>query len=61
MDLRPFLAINPCGYPGLNMIQLADLQANVTVHEVSQQLLSNLIQQLGYSEVKTLHTSWQAS
>jgi len=28
---------------------------------VSQQLLSNLIQQLGYSEVKTLHTSWQAS
>lgn len=61
MDLRPFLAINPCGYPGLNMIQLADLQANVTVDEVSQQLLSNLIQQLGYSEVKTLHTSWQAS
>ncbi len=24
MDLRPFLSINPCGYPGLEMIQLKD-------------------------------------
>jgi lipoyl(octanoyl) transferase len=25
MDLSPFLRINPCGYPGLEMVQLSDL------------------------------------
>ncbi len=25
MDLSPFLRINPCGYPGMSMVQLADL------------------------------------
>src|SRR5690606_3857342 len=24
MDLKPFLQINPCGYPGLQMVQLKD-------------------------------------
>ncbi len=27
MDLAPFQRINPCGYPGLAMVQLADLAA----------------------------------
>jgi lipoyl(octanoyl) transferase len=27
MDLSPFLRINPCGYPGLQMLQLKDLLA----------------------------------
>ena len=60
MDLSPFLAINPCGYPGLNMVQLADLTANVNKHDVAQQLLSQLTQRLGYQEVTTSKQIWQA-
>ena len=60
MDLSPFLAINPCGYPGLNMVQLTDLAVNVDKHEVAQQLLSQLIQRLGYHEVNTSTQIWQA-
>jgi len=60
MDLSPFLAINPCGYPGLNMVQLTDLAVNVDKHEVAQQLLSQLMQRLGYHEVKTSTQIWQA-
>lgn len=59
MDLSPFLAINPCGYPGLDMVQLADLCANVDKHEVAQQLLSQLTQRLGYNEVTTSTQIWQ--
>jgi lipoyl(octanoyl) transferase len=33
MDLRPFDGINPCGYPGLRVTQLADL---VTINDLSQ-------------------------
>ena len=61
MDLSPFLAINPCGYPGLDMVQLADLCANVDKHEVAQQLLSQLTQRLGYNEVTTSTQIWQTS
>ena len=60
MDLSPFLAINPCGYPGLNMVQLTDLAAHVDKHEVAQQLLSQLTQRLGYHEVTTSTQIWQA-
>ena len=57
MDLTPFLSINPCGYAGLNMVQLADLTAQPELQEVSEQLLTHLTQKLGYSQVETCHQS----
>lgn len=45
-DLSPFQAINPCGYPGLQVIQTKDLGIPLTVHEAGEQLSQQLLQQL---------------
>jgi len=37
MDLEPFQRINPCGYAGLQMTQLADFgQSRLTVEETGR-------------------------
>ncbi|MEW4357655.1 lipoyl(octanoyl) transferase LipB [Burkholderia pseudomallei] len=46
MDLRPFLAINPCGYAGLETIDMASLGATADWHEVAQTLVRRLIAHL---------------
>ena len=43
MDLAPFLNINPCGYPGLEVTQLADLADNVEFSTVAEELSQLLI------------------
>jgi lipoyl(octanoyl) transferase len=50
MDLEPFQRINPCGYAGLRVTQLAAL-ARVEFGEVEDRLVQNLAQQLDYSGV----------
>lgn len=60
MDLGPFLSINPCGYPGLDMVQLKDVVTTVEIDEVGQRLLHNLLQLLGHDEVETSQQNWQA-
>lgn len=52
MDLEPFLTINPCGYAGLDMAQLADFADQPTVATVSEQLLHHLTKKLGYTKVE---------
>jgi len=47
MDLEPFRRINPCGYAGLEMTQLADLGARLTVREAAEQLAPLLARELG--------------
>jgi lipoyl(octanoyl) transferase len=47
MDLTPFGAIDPCGYPGLRVTGLRDLGISAPIGEVSQRLLSNLGRELG--------------
>jgi lipoyl(octanoyl) transferase len=42
MDLEPFSRINPCGYAGLAMAQLADLAAVPDVHVAAAGLLPQL-------------------
>jgi lipoyl(octanoyl) transferase len=42
MDLAPFGAINPCGYEGLAVTQLADLVADCEPAEVGERLLEHL-------------------
>ncbi|BAS67881.1 lipoyl(octanoyl) transferase LipB [Bathymodiolus septemdierum thioautotrophic gill symbiont] len=38
MDLSPFLQINPCGYQGLAVTQMADLTDNVQLEAVGNEL-----------------------
>jgi lipoyl(octanoyl) transferase len=50
MDLEPFRRINPCGYAGLEVIQLSAL-APVEFAAVESHLIEELGALLGYSEV----------
>jgi len=49
MDLRPFDAIDPCGYPGLQATQLADLKIRATPREIGDLLCESLAAKLGYN------------
>lgn len=46
MDLSPFEAINPCGYPGLKVVQTKDLNIPLSTHEAGEQLAQHLLRQL---------------
>ncbi|MCQ4321903.1 lipoyl(octanoyl) transferase LipB [Stutzerimonas stutzeri] len=55
MDLEPFGRINPCGYAGMAMTQLADLVAGpVAFAEVGARLGEQLVRHLGYAQQQTL-------
>lgn len=47
MDLSPFLAINPCGYPGMAVTQTISLGITDGVQAVSPRLVQGLIRELG--------------
>lgn len=54
-DLQPFQQINPCGYQGLQMVNLQDLvEPVVSVESVAEQLLNIFSQQLGYEKSQTI-------
>jgi lipoyl(octanoyl) transferase len=42
MDLEPFSRINPCGYAGLAVVDLATLGVHVTTHDAARALLPHL-------------------
>jgi len=46
MDLAPFYAINPCGYPGLAVTQMRDLGTGADVEQVGPKLTQSLIRAL---------------
>lgn len=46
MDLAPFRRINPCGYPGLEVTQLAHEDCDLTVAGAFAALLPHLLDQL---------------
>jgi lipoyl(octanoyl) transferase len=55
MDLQPFQRINPCGYAGLAMTQLADHVAGpLDMAEVSARLREQLVKHLGYGQQQSL-------
>jgi len=55
MNLEPFGRINPCGYAGMTMTQLADRVAGpVVFSEVSGRLGEQLCKHLGYAQQKSL-------
>jgi lipoyl(octanoyl) transferase len=43
VGLEPFSRINPCGYPGLNIVRTADLGGPETVADAAQKLLPELL------------------
>lgn len=53
MDLEPFLRINPCGYQGMEMIQVRDFTSGVETKSVKQTLLNNIIDVLSYQHIET--------
>jgi len=52
MDLEPFSRINPCGYPGLNVTQLADLGGPGDLNRVAGALIGHINQRLGYTLIE---------
>jgi lipoyl(octanoyl) transferase len=53
MDLTPFSWIDPCGYPGLAVTQLADLGVHRELASIGQELLGHLMRELGYTDART--------
>lgn len=46
MDLQPFRAIDPCGYPGLRVTQLSDWIPDVSLETVQDWLVAELARRL---------------
>lgn len=46
MDLSPFLWINPCGYAGLETVDLKSVGVKISMDEIKIHLVKNLIQKL---------------
>ncbi len=51
MDLSPFQRINPCGYAGLEVVDLRLLGAETSVHEVALELANRLLTALNLHPV----------
>jgi lipoyl(octanoyl) transferase len=48
LDLEPFSRINPCGYEGLQMTQLAELGGPDSVERAADALEPHLLRALGF-------------
>ena len=51
LDLEPFARINPCGYQGLRMTQLAQLGGPASVTQAAAALEPHLLRALGFAAV----------
>jgi lipoyl(octanoyl) transferase len=49
MDLSPFLAIDPCGFPGLSVTQTRDLGVAGSAHTLGERLAATLARKLGHA------------
>ena len=49
MDLAPFAAIDPCGYPGLAVTQMRDLGYTGTVEAIGPRLAAIVVDKLGHA------------
>ncbi len=52
MDLSPFLRINPCGYQGMEMVQVSQFGGPDNIETVEKQLIQELVTLLGYEQVE---------
>jgi lipoyl(octanoyl) transferase len=51
MDLAPFQGINPCGYQGLRVTDLQQLEVTLSPEEIAGRLIKLLAEELGYQEI----------
>ena len=51
MDLSPFLRINPCGYEGMEMVQVSQVGGPEDIEAVEKQLIQELVTLLDYEQV----------
>jgi lipoyl(octanoyl) transferase len=52
MDLDPFLRINPCGYAGMEMVQVSQLGGPTDLEPIEKTLVDELGALLGYEQIK---------
>ncbi|MFQ5936562.1 MAG: lipoyl(octanoyl) transferase LipB [Acidiferrobacterales bacterium] len=52
MNMEPFAAIDPCGYPDLEVTQLADLGVRVDVEAAAELLVPHLLRNLRYNAAR---------
>lgn len=57
MDMQPFERINPCGYQGLKMTQIAELGGPNDVKQVADDLIQHLLQQFDYQKYRLQNQS----
>ncbi len=60
-DLEPFSRINPCGYEGLEMVNLRQLGVSEALPELTQRLLRHFLAELAMSDRDLHYTSSLAS
>jgi lipoyl(octanoyl) transferase len=58
MDLSPFERINPCGYPGLDMVQMIDFANTTEFDQVAHNMYQNLVKILQYQHVDKTQQAW---
>ena len=51
MDLEPFMNINPCGFEGLEVVDLMSLGVSNSIAEIRNELADILIRKIGYSDI----------
>lgn len=61
MDLSPFQRINPCGYAGLQMVQVRDFIANPDLPVLERDLCDQLSEKLGYTNREFTAEPWTPS
>lgn len=52
MDMEPFSRINPCGYAGMSMSQVSNFVPGVSVYDVEQHLVKELVAGLNGHDVE---------
>jgi len=57
MDLSPFLRINPCGYQGMEMVQVKQLGGPENIETISNELIKQLTTLLSYEHVEIIKQS----
>ncbi|PIE41314.1 MAG: octanoyltransferase [Gammaproteobacteria bacterium] len=58
MDMSPFLRINPCGYADMQMAQVSDFIEHPDFAQIQQQLLTQLIDKLSYTQHIITQEPW---
>lgn len=48
MDAKPFQYINPCGYPGLEVVQMRELGITDSTDEIAKKLTDHIASTFGY-------------